>query len=157
LVVIAAALSGVFLADDETDLAAIFPAAPEGFFESFLSGCFLATGFAVRLDGDFFDERPDWADAGFFFAGLFAAAFAFDGLAERRFGERELSVGRFRAGFALRLGFALDLARDFFTGLEGFLAMVVLPLGRDSRRAHHCSGFSRDWGDSGKLQIITCA
>jgi hypothetical protein len=157
LVVIAADLSGIFLADDEVDLAEFFPAAwlevfPEGLFETFFNGFFFATGFTAR-----FDERPDFADADF----LFAAVFAFDGLAKRRFSARDLSVGRFRAGFergfAFRLAFALDLARDFFTGFEAFLAMVVLLLGRGSRRAHRCSGFSRDWGDSGKLQIITCA
>jgi len=116
------------LADDEIDLAEIFPAAwrevfAKGFFETFFNGFFFATGFPAR-----FDARPDVADADFFFAGFFAAAFAFDGLAERNFGARDLSVGRFRAGFAFRLA----LARDFFMGFEAFLAMVVLLLGRDS-------------------------
>ena len=88
------------------------------------------TDFAARLDGDF-DERPDLADADFFFAGFFIAVFAFS-----RFGARGLGVRRFRVGFergfALRLAFALDLGRDFFTGFKAFLAMVVLLLGRDS-------------------------
>jgi hypothetical protein len=145
-------------------LAGVFPVAwvgvfPEVFFETFCNGFFLTTGFAARLDGDFFEERPDLADAVFFFAGFFAGFFAavlaFDGLAERRFGARDfardfardLGVGRFRAGFergfAFRLAFALDLARDFFTGFEAFLAMVVLLLGRGSRRAHRYSAISR--------------
>jgi hypothetical protein len=135
------------------------------FFETFFKSFFLATGFPARLDGDFFDER-DLADAGFFladfFTGLFAADFAFDGLDDRRFGARDLGASFFRVGFerglALRLALALDLARDFFTGFEAFLAMVVLLLGCGSEAERTAiSGFSRDWGDSRKLQIITCA
>ena len=162
------------MADDEIGLAECLPTAwlevfLEVFFGTFFNGFFLATGFAARLDGDFFGERLDLADAGFFLAGFFAAFFAtdlaFDGLPERRFGAldfaRDLGVGRLRAGFergfALRLAFALDLARDFFTDFEAFLAMVVLLLGRDSGERTAVSGFFRDWGDSGKLQIITCA
>jgi hypothetical protein len=65
-----------------------------------------------------------------------AAGFALDGLPARRFGAPDLGVGRLRAGAergcALRLAFALDLARDFFTGFEAFLAMVVLLLGCSS-------------------------
>jgi hypothetical protein len=136
--------------DDETGLPEVFPAAWLGvffgvfleafcngfFFETFFRSFFLATVFPARLDGDFLDER-DLADAGFFLAGfftrLFAADFALDGLAERRFGARDFGASFFRVGFerglALRLAFALDLARDFFTGFEAFLAMVVLLLG----------------------------
>jgi hypothetical protein len=165
--------------DDDTGLPEVFPAAwlgifPAVFFETFCNGFFfgtffksffLATGFPARLDGDFFDER-DLADAGLFFTGFFtgffAADFAFDGLAERRLGARDLGASFLRVGFerglALRLAFALDLARDFFTGFEAFLAMVVLLLGCGSGAERTAiSGFSRDWGDSGKLQIITCA
>jgi hypothetical protein len=147
----ATGLSAIFLADDEIGLAERLPAAwlevfPEVFFRTFFNGFFLATGFAARLDGDFFGERLDLADAGFFLAGFFVTDLAFDGLPERRFGAcdfaRDLGVGRLRAGFergfALRLAFALDLARDFFTDFEAFLAMVVLLLRRDSRRAHRC-------------------
>jgi hypothetical protein len=165
----------MFLADDDDKgLAGAFPAAcvetfPALFFGTFFNGFFFATGFATRLDGDFFDVRPDLPDTGFFFAVFFAvffagffAVFAFDGLPERRFGARDLAVGRLRAGFergfVLRLAFALVLARDFFIGFEAFLAMVVLLVGaRLLRRAHVCTGISRDWGESGKLQIITCA
>jgi hypothetical protein len=153
------------LADGDTGLAGVFPAAwagvlPEIFFGTFASGFFLATGFAPRLDGECFDERPDFADAGFFFAGFFAVL-AFDGLAER-FGARDLGVGRLRAGFergfALRLAFALDLGRDFFTGFETFLAMIVLLLRRALvGRTAAFLDISRDWGESGKLQTITCA
>jgi hypothetical protein len=162
----AAGLSNVFLAAGGSALAGVLPAAwagvfPEVFFKTFGNGFFLATGFAARLDGDFFEERPDLADVGFFFAGFFAADFAFDGLAER-FGARDLGVVRLRAGFdrgfALRLAFALDLGRDFFTGFEAFLAMVVLLLGCGSGRARTAiPDISRDWGESGKLQIITCS
>jgi hypothetical protein len=135
-----------------------------GFFvEPFFKSFFLATAFPARLDGDFFGER-DLADAGFFlavfFTDLFAADFAFDGLAERRFGACDLGATFFRVGFerGLALRLALALARDFFTGLEAFLAMIVLLLGCGSEAERTAiSGFSRDWGDSGKLQIITCA
>jgi hypothetical protein len=131
------------------------------FFETFFKSFFLATGFPARLDGDLFDAR-DFADAGFFlagfFAGLFAADFAFDGLPERRFGARDLGASFFRVGFERGLALRLAFALDFFTGLEAFLAMVVLLLGCGSRAERTAiSGFSRDWGDSGKLQIITCA
>jgi hypothetical protein len=67
---------------------------------------------------------------------------------------RDFGGERLRAGSALRTAFALDL---IFTGFEIFLTMVVLLLGRAPRRARRCTGFPRDWGDSGKLQIITCA
>ena len=107
----------------------------KGFFEPLFKDFFLVMGFAARLDGDF-DERPDLAGADFFFAGFFIPVFAFG-----RFGARDLAVGCFRAGFergfALRLAFALDLGRDFFTGFKAFLAMVVLLLGCGSQgRAH---------------------
>jgi len=139
-------LSGTFFADEaDTGLAGVFPVAcVEAFVEVFLgtlvSEVFLATGFAPRLDDDFFDPRADPAEAGFFFAvffaGFLAEFFALDGLAERRFAAPDLGVGRLRAGAergcALRLAFALDLARDFFTGFEAFLAMVVLLLGCSS-------------------------
>jgi len=154
-------LSAIALADAEIGLAAVFPATrlevfTEGFFETFFKDFFLAMGFAARLDGDF-DERPDLAGADFFFAGFFIVVFAFG-----RFGARDLAVAWFRAclerGFALRLAFALDLGCDFFTGFRAFLAMVVLLLGRNSFNERTAvSGFFRDWGGSGKLQIITCA
>jgi hypothetical protein len=139
---IAPGLGAMFLADDDDKGLEVLPARCVGvfaevFFGTFFNGFFLATGFAARLVSDFFAERPDLADAGFFFAGFFivffAAVLAFDGLPERRFGARDFGVGRLRAGFergfALRLAFALDLARDFFTGFEAFLAMVVLLFG----------------------------
>jgi hypothetical protein len=118
------------------DLPEVFPVAwlevfSEGFVETFFKGFFLATGRA-----DFFDERTDLADAGFFLAGFFDAVFAFVRFGKCRFGARDLGVGRLRAGFergfALRLAFILDLGRDFFTGFRAFLAMVVLLFGRDS-------------------------
>jgi hypothetical protein len=138
LVVRATGLRAAALAIDRPE---VFPAAwlevfSEGFFETFFKGFFLATGRAARLDGDFFDERPDLAGAGFFLAGFFDAVFAFVRFGKCRFGARDLGVGRLRAGFergfALRLAFVLDLGRDFFTGFRAFLAMVVLLLGRDS-------------------------
>jgi len=161
------------LADGGSTFAGVFPAAagvlPESFLATFGNGFFLTTGFVERRVGalDFFEPRPDLAGAdfffaGFFFAGFFAAVFPFDGLDER-FGARALGAVRLRAGFAcgfaLRLAFALDLGRDFFTGFEAFLTMVVLLLGcgLGGARTAIPGGISRHWGKSGKLQIITCA
>jgi hypothetical protein len=161
----------IFADDVDTSLAGFFPAACVAVFIGALLGIFVtavfrATGFAPRRDGDFLDERTDPADASFFFAvflaGFLAELFAFDGLLKERCAGRDLDIGRLRAdagrACALRLAVALDLTRDLFTGFEAFLAMIVLLLGCSRlRRAHRCTGISRDWGESGKLQIITCA
>jgi hypothetical protein len=124
-----------FLAEGAGVFAAGLPAA---FFATFGRGFFFAAGFAARLDGECFD----FAETGFFFAGFFGADRAFDGLAER-LGVRVLGAWRFAAGFArdfsgfaLRVALALDLGLDFFTGLEAFLAMIVLLLRRARGRAH---------------------
>jgi hypothetical protein len=151
-----------FLADEaDKSLAGVFPATrADGlltFLATFAAGFLFATGFTPRRDGDFFAVRADVAKVDFFFAGFVAAAFGADGL-PGRFGARDAAAARWAAAFEGALAFVFNFVRDLFAGFEAFMTMVVLLLGcHSSRDAPLNREFSRDWGDSGKLQIITCA
>ena len=71
----------------------------------------------------------------FFLSGLFTARLALTGLAVRRLLERAPCEEVLRTDFrALGLRPALDLERDFFLGLDGFLAMVVLRIELGAKR-----------------------
>jgi hypothetical protein len=116
-----------------------------------VSEVFLATGFAPRRAGDFFDKRPDRRKPVFsslFFRGLSREAFALDGLAERRFAAPDLGVGRLRAG--AKVAVPCDwLSLWIWRAISSQASKLFWPWSSTVGvqllwRAHRCTGISRD-------------